>query len=490
MKKAIDALNKINFLKILMIYILTQPIIDMATSLCVRYINPSFTVGIIIRSLFLLFLLLYAFFIANKKWKKIMLCYCLALFIYIVMFYINTSANMTLSTIISQFKSIIKIFYFPILLIVFVPIIKNMDSKYLKYTLFGYTAIMFITTVSGIAFDSYANGSGEGKNGLFYAANEIGIILSILMPFLLLSITNYKEKTNTNKIFDFICIIFVIFSALWMGTKVPFLGLILSLLLTMIICIIYIIRKKYIRFHLHRMIGTILILIIIFSFVGKTPVGKNLGISLKSIAKSFEVKYGQEITNDVLQSKDDKTTNSNTQLKENKITNSSTQPKEDKTTNSNSKPKENKVNSNLETIVLSSRNIYYKNTLSDYRESSIMSKILGIGFIDSENGKSFERKYIEIDYFDILFSTGILGAILCFTPLIIALLYIVKLLWIKKVLIFRKDVLFYGYAIGIALIIARMAGHVFTAPAVSFYLALIINQLISILKDESKNEII
>ena len=439
---------KINFESFLIIYILLQPFIDVATSLCIRYINSYFTIGILLRSLFLIFILIYSISISNKRWKRIIIIYCSALFIYSILFFINAFFNIGFNSFFTQLKSIIKTFYFSIILISLIPISINthMNNKYLIYCLFGYTSILSISTFLGIAFDSYADGSGAGKNGLFYAANEIGTILCILMPFLFLNLIDSKLR-----IIKIINLIFLIFSSLWMGTKVPFLGLILSLIVSFIVCIINIIKRKNIKEYLYKISAIILLFFIVFTSIKYSPIGKNLGISINKITNITEKNSSKSnVTR----------------------TSTSTQP-------------------NIETVILSSRDIYYKNTLKEYKNSSIPSKILGIGYLNNQNGIISQRKTIEIDYFDILFSNGIIGFILFFTPLLILLIYIIKLIWKQKFLIFENNIIFYIYTIFICLIIARLAGHIFTAPAVNFYLALTISNLINILKkDKRKNEII
>lgn len=440
---------KINFEKILIIYILLQPIIDVATSLCIRFINPHLTVGIFIRSLFLGFTLIYSLSVADKKWRKILFVYFFIVLLYLILFFANNLLNFGLILIVSQLKSIIKIFYFPILLIAFIPIMNkiNFNKKYLIYSLFGYTSILAITALSGTGFNSYANGSGYGKNGLFYAANEIGTILCILMPFLLLSIININPiKSTKQKFLEILTLIFVIISSLWMGTKVPFLGLILSLLVSFGICIINIIKKINIKKYLYKSIIPLIILLIIFFTISYSPIGKNLGISINKIIKISE------------------SNNSKNDIKNNSL-----------------------AQSNIETVVLSSRDIFFNNTLNDYKNSSIISKFIGIGYISNENGQFSQRKTIEIDYFDILFSNGIIGFLIFFAPLFALLLYVSILIWKKKRLLFENNIIFHLYSVFISLTVAGLSGHVLTAPAVSFYLALILNHLIIILKNKKEN---
>ena len=476
--------KKLNLKKFLIIYILVQPIIDVVTSICVRKINPTLTLGIIVRSVFLFFLAVYSFIIANKKWRKIIFGYFLVLSMFVSVFLIRTISSMSFSIIFIQLKALFKIFYFPSLLMVLVPIMKkiNIDAKYLKYTMFGYVTIITLSTIFGMAFDSYADGSGYGKNGLFYAANEIGTILSILMSSLFMDILkvpvikNKKEiiKKETINLSILGC---VIFSSLWMGTKVPFLGLVFTIVVSIGVCVINIIRGINIKFYICRTLVLIITFISIFSIIEYTPVGKNLGISANKIIKNFQESQTEKIENASTNQIEEKNKDKVNQIEE---------IDKDKVNQIEKSEKKNvSANSNVKNVVLSNRNIYYNNTLEVYKSSSVYSKFLGIGFLDNDNGKVLERKHIEIDYFDIIFCTGLVGAILFFMPLIISLLYIAKLAISRKNVFFDNKVVFYGYSVFIALTIAGMAGHVFTAPSVSFYLAIVIYQLINILKEIS-----
>ena len=244
-----------------------------------------------------------------------------------------------------------------------------------------------------------------------------------------------------NTTFEIITLIFVVFSSLWMGTKVPFIGLILSLIVAFFICVINIIKKEDIKLYFCKIVAIILLGLIIAGTIRYSPIGHNLGISIDKL---------------------------------NKISNSYNE-----LNNTIEKPDIPKA----ESVVLSNRDLFYDNTLKEYKSSSIVSKLIGIGFLQSQNDQIVPRKNIEIDYFDILFSNGIIGFIIYFTPIAIALFYIVKLILDKKYMIFENNIIFYMYSIFIVLAIARLAGHMFTAPAVNIYLAITINKLISVLKD-------
>ena len=58
---------KNNFNKIINIFILLQPFLDLITGICVNTLNTSITIGIIIRILFLLFIMYTTTFIYKKR---------------------------------------------------------------------------------------------------------------------------------------------------------------------------------------------------------------------------------------------------------------------------------------------------------------------------------------------------------------------------------------------------------------------------------------
>lgn len=101
-------------------------------------------------------------------------------------------------------------------------------------------------------------------------------------------------------------------------------------------------------------------------------------------------------------------------------------------------------------VVLSSRQIFLKETYDIYASSPLSNKLLGIGFN--------HEKLIEMDIFDIFFRYGIIGFIIYFLPLIHIKFH--KLHFISLV------------ALVFGLGIATLAGHVLGAPPVSTYLVM------------------
>ena len=206
-------------------FILIQPILDLVTSLAVRNMELPITLGLVIRSLFMVYLCIYVLVTKSNnnkliKYSKIALSMIL---IYITFFLVFIIFSKDRSLILIEVKGIIKSFYFPIVLCgLFVYNQKdkiNISNKLLVLTLMIYTSTIFIATVTNTYFNSY-NSNGYGSVGWFYAANEIGSIMAILIPFTISSLVNDKDRL-LNTLACTICIA----STMFLGTKVPFLSL-------------------------------------------------------------------------------------------------------------------------------------------------------------------------------------------------------------------------------------------------------------------------
>lgn len=222
------------------------------------------------------------------------------------------------------------------------------------------------------------------------------------------------------------------------------------IILALIISIIKLIKKDDKAFY-KQFITIILIGILTFLFVGYTSVGKNLSIG-------FSLFKNENISEEPPE-------------------------KEDKSDDDNS--------INNPTVLLSGRNNYFKKTLTKYEQGSTIDKIFGIGYISQKGNTVTESKLVEIDYFDIFFCHGILGTLIYMLPLAIVIFISIKNFFTKFINNIKNNLLIFAlYSIAIGFGIALMAGHVFTAPAVSMFLILSILEMLSILKYEKdlKNE--
>ena len=431
--------SKINFENILILYIILQPIIDIITSLCVRNLSQNLTLGIFVRTLFMLFIMIYAIIKVDKKSRLQILLYYSFIAIYCISFIINSYTKYGLSMIFTQIKGLVKTFYFPIILASLLLIYKNKlystKQKYLNITLAIYVLTILICKIFSVGYLTYPLNNKAGTIGLFFAGNETSAIVAMLSPICFGVFISQKF----NFLNAILCAL-TVFTMLEIGTKVAFVAIVGLLILSLIISIIKLIKKDDKTFY-KQFITIILIAILTFLFVGYTSAGKNLSIGVKF-------------------------------LKEENIT---TTPSE-----GNNKADDDPIND--PTVLLSGRNNYFKKTLTKYGQSSAIDKFLGIGYISPKGDTIIESKLVEIDYFDIFFCHGILGTLIYIVPLAVVILIAIKKFFTKFINNISNNMLIFTlYSIAIGFGIALMAGHVFTAPAVSMFLILSILEILSIL---------
>lgn len=438
-------LKKINFQNIFIIYILLQPIIDIITSLCVRNISETLSLGIVVRVFFMLFVMIYSIIKVPKKSKTKLIIYYACIALYAIAYLVNSYLKYNFSMIFTQIKGIVKVFYFPIILISLYEINKEKDftsfEKYLNISLIIYIATIIICKIFSIGYPTYPNNDKFGSIGLFYAGNETSAILAMLAPVCFWKLTNQRFS-----IFNIIVCIATVFAMFEIGTKVSALSILALLALSFVLCGIKMFTQE--RKNIYKQFIAISLMIILsFAFIAYTPAGKNTGIGITW----GNVNSGSPTT----------------------------QPKPSQPTSEET-----------QTELLSGRNKYLKNTFKKYSESSLLTKLTGTGYVSYSAKKGMrESKLVEIDYFDIFFCHGILGTLIYIVPLIFIAITLFKKLFSNFVVNIKNNyTIFELYGILIGCGIALLAGHVFTAPAVSIFLAINILELFNTLK--SKEDLI
>lgn len=435
--------KKLTFENILFAYIIIQPIIDLITSLCVRNISPSLTLGMFIRTIFMVFLVVYTFFKIDKKNKFQLLAYFGIMAIYCISFIVNSYLKYNSTMLLTQIKGLAKTFFFPITLASALFLFKstnyNIKSKAIYVCLILYVLPIVLCKYFSIGYDTYQYKESLGSIGLFYAGNEIAAIIAIIAPicFVRLILRDFN-------VLNFLVCIITVFSMLEIGTKVGFLAIVSLLILSLIISFIRFIKNKKLYKQFISMVSLVLLSIV---FLGNTSVGINLKI--KPLVFANTASYSSS-------SSKSKTKNASKTYAD--------RVKEDPS------------------ILLSGRNKFLQSTSQKYLQSSARDKMLGIGYVDVENNSIVERKLIEIDYFDVFFCHGIIGTLIYLIPLAIILFTLIKKFFKDFIAnIQNAKLIFILYSISIAFGIALMAGHVFTAPAVSMFLILNLLEMLIIL---------
>lgn len=441
--------EKITMPNLIIAFIILQPIIDIITCLSIKYLETTITVGIVIRTVFMIFISILGFIKADKKYKIGMCIYYGALLAYMVGFMINSYMKNGTDLILLQIKGLIKSFYFPIILVALIPTFKaykiKVDKKIFVIVLMICVITIIICDITGIGVPTYKEENKVGTMGFFYSANEISAILCLLSPFLAAKLL--EEKIKFENIIFMLLYVYAIFR---LGTKVPYFGLIILIVSIIFACIIYAIIKK--KKYLYKRAGILFIcLICIYLVTGITPVGKNL-ITM----------YGDIflITEKRIQDK-----------------NAEPGPKPETEIQNQPQPqlleiKEFESFEELTNKSVSGRADYLKTNKKTFLNGNVLDKMLGIGFVENKDGEIKELKLTEMDYFDILFSNGIIGTILFAIPMLIfAFMFISYSIQNKNKITIDLELI---YSIVMAGAVALIAGHVLVSPGVSIYIAIIL----------------
>lgn len=349
---------KNNLNKIISIFILIQPILDLITGICLHVFNFNLTLGIIIRMLFLCFIAFCTVFIYKKK---ISLIYYLVFFIYSI-FYIITLGN---NNLFGEVQGLLRVFYFPLLLISFYELKDEIriSKKTLFYTLSLYLIFIFIPIVLNSGFKSYQI-TKSGTLGYFNSANEISGIISVLTPIIFLTFSN-----KNNYIPKLLYILLYLVVILTIGTKTPLLSLLITIGITFIWIIIVSFRKKKYK----TIIPSFLIILVGMSTLILTIPQTNFYKNIKVHLDYLKVKDVMDIID----------------------------------------------NGNLiDHFIFSQRVTFFTDRKYLYDNSPLTNKLFGIGYYEQENKQA---KLIEMDYLDIYFNHGILGFIIFFSSYIYVL---------------------------------------------------------------------
>ena len=119
--------------------------------------------------------------------------------------------------------------------------------------------------------------------------------------------------------------------------------------------------------------------------------------------------------------------------------------------------------------VFSSRDIYLNNTTREYINHNLEEKLFGLG---STNNKVLE-KYVEMDFYDLLYRYGIIGFIIFMIPFFKIVLKMMEYA-LSHLNNYNYDKMILILITMLSLLIAFFAGHILSAPAVSIYFGITI----------------
>ena len=429
--------------KLLYIFILLQPFVDLFTALMTRFEIGVISLGVVIRGVFILGMLIYLFFFCKSKYRKKSIKYILVLGIFYFFYLITKSEILTnFGFLFNEITYIFKYSYFILLFIIFINYIDEYKVnrkeliKLFTINLISYSLLIITPFLTGTGFNSYSNNEGYGITGWFYSANEISAIFTMIYPFLFVYLSDKFNLKNC------LFIIISILAIVIIGTKAPYYGMLLVNLFMLIYFLVNYLKKKT---KLKQLIFVAIILIFSILALGYTPANINLEQRVECLED-----YQNGTSSD-----------HETDLKC-------------------------EVAEDQQIVILSGREVLFGYNLDIYKNSNIVDKFFGIGFSDREvlNSK-WATKMVEMDLFDVFFRFGIIGFIIYMIP-VFTIIFVVAANFIKNLKKLDLEKIIYSYSTAIGIAFGFFIGHVFGAPSACFYLAFIAIYTVNLFSDSKR----
>ena len=454
-------MKKHQFLLFMVGFIVLQPVIDVLTSATLTWTNSPISVGILLRTFYFFVMAIFITFMAlRSKRGKWYLTYLAGLVIVIVS---NIVINMQVKNpyyLMQELSFFNKAVYFHVMLFGFLLILEELkrsgiDVKehVIKLFLSSSVIISFVFIVAqltGTSMESYTY-SKIGWTGWFYAGNEIGGIMAILVPITALYAI---RKTKTWKdIIWWLPFVALSLSMLALGTKVGYAGIIIVLLSALFGSLILLVLKKDSTFKLNALMSSLFLGILLVA-TPFTPVFQNMYAHFDILGLDYSK---------------DKTV--------------------EETDGEEEEPEE-ISDEQFQNLIFSSREKYAEDYKEQFNEAPINQKLIGMGYAGNyeEPTEIKPLKIIEMDFHDFFYSFGIIGFIYLVSPLLyFTIKYMLRFVMNIKER-FDYFTIFTGISCLLALGISFTAGHVLTAPSVSIYLASLLALLIVNSEDTSKKD--
>ena len=229
LRTKIQNFSRERLMLILGVYIICQPLLDIITARGV-YAGHSVTAGVVVRSLFMALGILYAVFISEFPGRRLPLIYAGALVVYLALFMLHLLVVGGVSLCLSNVTDVVKTFFAPFVLIFLYCIYREygfvVTTQPVGVAGAIYSSVILVAFLTDTSNASYVT-SGNGYNGWFYAANEIGCIIALTVPFTVYhcikTVPKITKKTWWKGLVIAWCLIAAAFSANFIGTKIVFL---------------------------------------------------------------------------------------------------------------------------------------------------------------------------------------------------------------------------------------------------------------------------
>lgn len=436
----------------LMIFIILQPILDIITSVSIIYYQTTVTIGIVVRLLFMFLAIFYILLSKMLVLRRVAIIFLSSLLLIISIGFLTGFIVKDNFSLFAEAQFYAKGFYFSVMFISYTlalvivkdSIKKNLISIVMKPIVVAMTIVglvFLVAKITGTGFDTYKY-LKAGTKSWFNAGNEIGAILSICLPVVILYGIKYTEKVRD--IHFWIPSLLVIFSLVMLGTKVGYLSVMVTMVLACFFLVIKQIKKTADRSIKPSLVITTFILATVIIITPYTPAFSNTDMHINGLDNN-NVEEPAEKSENILE----EVTGSNANLFifiENYAI-------------------------RVINVLLSGRQIFLVETHQMFLEAPLLQKLFGMGYA----GNYLDTpKLVEMDFLDLFYSYGIVGFFVFLLPFIYAITTITINFKLYKSKLYKLEFGLVLCSLVLGLAIAFIAGHVLFAPAVSIYLAVLL----------------
>ena len=449
------------FSVMLLIYILIQPVLDFLTGWQTR-LMPHFglTVGVVVRAIMLVVILFFIYLSIKQRSRPIdryvqiyFILLAVVLLINLIVNKLNKPVFATFTEVAALFKSV----HYLVILIgfyyVFCNLTKNQIQQLLPRIVYWaemiINAVMLLAAVTRTGFSTYPQGK-LGQTGWFNAGNELGAILAITFPLVILYA--FQSSQQTGRYWSWLGVALAAVSVIMVGTKSCFYGMIIGLVFAFVYQFIFYKRKANTRkIKRNLLINFMLLCLITVGIAGTYPLSP---VRNNSIIQAKIIKENQINKLRLLHRK-----------------------KHHKKLDHYEKflLKNQELGNPLLAKLLSGRTNYFVFNSHNFKKAPLSQKLFGMGY-----GSNYRKhpRTVEMDWFDLFFQFGIIGFVVIILPLLVAIVYLVFEFFRYFTSDMVQDNLLFYVAVAIGIFMSLLAGHVLNAPAVSIYFSMIVAYLV------------
>ena len=472
---------RVRFEHFLLIFIILQPVLDLLTSLSIELLKVNATVGIMVRFLIMAIGGIYILIQAKERENRKFLIYLVLLGAILGIGFINNKLIKSPIVIAEEVKFIGKALYIYIMLGSYILALKslkktvNISDKVrnnIVYSTLIINAIMVISITTSTDFGSY-EWMKVGSRGWFYAGNELGSILAIIFPIVVLY--SIQKTKSVKHVLYWIPSLLMIYSLIQVGTKVGMgsIGATLAAAIGIIVLQLLFDRKNPNKKSL--VLNGLIAIVLLAGVVGTfkmTPLAQNMGIHNNYLSEQNVAQQGQK-------EKEIKDKIKKEEKQQHKVEKPGEKAKIEEEVKKELEKEQKKENQ--ENLIFSGRQVYEERHKQFFKEAPTSQKLLGMGYAGNykyNEQKQPDPKLIEMDFHDWFYDFGIIGFALMMIPFIYYGVRILLAFVTRFKEIFNVKYGMITASLVLALGIAYIAGHILTAPGVGIYFVVVLAYLI------------